>query len=157
MGREKHTGLGMMVAVFVLFIDQLSKWLVMNHLLTPERSFIELAPVFNVVLVWNHGISFGMFAGMGQPLVLIAVSLTVTIVLLRWLTRGTTPWVAGALGCVIGGALGNVIDRLRFDAVADFLDFHLGAYHWPAFNVADSCIFIGVVLLCASSMFMEPQ
>jgi signal peptidase II len=153
--RKKYIGLGLAIALAVLCLDQLTKWLVMDHALSPERPFIEVTSFFNLVLVWNHGISFGMFAGMRQPVILVLVSLLVTAILCKWLYNGTSRLVACALGSVIGGALGNVIDRLRFEAVADFLDFHIANYHWPAFNIADSCIFIGVVLLCVSSMFME--
>ena len=65
--------------------------------------------------------------------------------------RASRVWVAGALGAVIGGAVGNVIDRLRYGAVADFLDFHMGQWHWPAFNLADSAIVLGVAVLVADA------
>jgi signal peptidase II len=100
-------------------------------------------------MVRNHGISFGMFAESHawMPLLLTVLTSLVAIGLAFWLARNDEPVVALALGAIIGGALGNIIDRARTGAVTDFLDFHIGMYHWPAFNVADSAIFIGVVIL----------
>ena len=114
---------------------------------------MEVTSFFNLALVWNYGVSFGMFAVLRQPLMLSGLSVAIICILLIWLTKNLSKLIAVALGLVIGGAIGNIVDRLRFGAVTDFLDFHIGTYHWPAFNIADSCIFIGVVLLCASSMF----
>jgi len=141
--------------VVTLALDQASKWLVMHRLLSPERPGIEVLPFFNIVMVWNQGISFGMLAGHNQPLILSVMSSAIVAVLLVWLFRNRSAQTAVALGFVIGGAVGNILDRLRFGAVADFLDFHMENYHWPAFNVADSAIFIGVVLLCIGSMLTK--
>jgi len=141
------------LALLALALDQFTKWLILSSLGDHNRPDIEITSFFNIVLVHNSGISFGMFAGERQPLLLTAVSVAVVITLLIWLAKNSSKLVAVALGGVIGGAIGNMIDRLRFGAVTDFLDFHLGAYHWPAFNIADTCIFIGVVLLCMGSMF----
>lgn len=148
---------GLLIAGLVIVLDQLSKWLVLAKIAIPPHSNMELLPFFNIVLVWNYGISFGMFAADRQPLLLVLMSAAIVLVLLAWLGRNTSKLQAVALGLVIGGALGNVIDRLRFEAVVDFLDVHLGSYHWPAFNIADSCIFIGVVLLCGGGMFTSPK
>ena len=151
-GRGKYKSLAFFLAIIAVSLDQISKWLILEKILSPERPFIETTSFFNIALVWNYGVSFGMFAGHRQPLLLTCLSILIVGILIVWLTRNTSKLVALALGCVIGGAIGNIIDRLRFGAVTDFLDFHLGNYHWPAFNIADSCIFIGVVLLCISSM-----
>jgi len=137
----------------VLLLDQWSKRLILEQFTSYDHAAIEVTSFFNIVLVWNTGVSFGLFASHRQPLLLTAVSAVIIIMLVIWLMKNTSKLVAASLGCVIGGAVANVIDRLRFGAVTDFLDFHIGAYHWPAFNVADSCIFIGVVLLSVSSMF----
>lgn len=144
---------GLFMAAATLALDQFSKWAMLELVGIEHNPPLELAPFFNIVMVWNHGISFGLFAGQRVPVALVASSLIITCILLGWLYKNASLLTAFALGCVIGGALGNVIDRLRFGAVVDFLDFHIGQYHWPAFNVADSTIFIGVVLLCAGSMF----
>jgi signal peptidase II len=147
----------LLLAVAVLCIDQASKWLVLATLGVPDHKLVEICPGFNLALVWNRGISFGIFASRNQPLILVVMALVITVILLNWLYKNTSRLAALALGCVIGGAIGNVIDRLRFGAVVDFLDVHVGPYHWPAFNIADSAIFIGVVLLCAGSIFTPRQ
>lgn len=154
--RLAHTRLfitALLIAVVIIMFDQLSKWAILEHVLSPERPGIEITSFFNIVMVWNYGVSFGLFAGHRKPLILTAISLAIVLVLLIWLARNHDRLTAWAIGIVIGGAIGNVIDRLRFGAVADFLDFHIGTYHWPAFNIADSAIFIGVVLLVLSGMF----
>ena len=149
----KYRGLAIAFAAMVFTLDQLSKWLILEKILAPDHAYIGITSFFNVALVWNSGVSFGMFAGSRQPLLLTCISALIVAILLIWLYKNSSKLVAVALGCVIGGAVGNMIDRLRFGAVTDFLDFHLGSHHWPAFNIADSSIFIGVVLLCISSMF----
>ena len=115
---------------------------------------IPVLPFFNLVMVWNRGVSFGMFGGGAVPAwALILLSALIVAMLVAWLRQVDNSWAAVAIGLVIGGAVGNVIDRVIHGAVADFLDFHLGGYHWPAFNLADSAITIGVVLLLAESLF----
>ena len=133
--------------------DQLSKyyWLEIVHL--GAVSPVQVTPFFNLVMVWNHGISFGMFSRHDAAYALIALALAIVGFLLWWVRTLQTRNEILAVGLIIGGAMGNVIDRLRFGAVADFFDLHAFDYHWPAFNIADSCIFIGVVLLCWESMF----
>jgi signal peptidase II len=110
---------------------------------------VEVAPFFNLVLVWNTGVSFGMLAGAGgsSPWILVGLALLIAGVVAVWLARERRTLPRVALWLVLAGALGNVIDRVRFGAVVDFLDFHLAGYHWPAFNVADSAIVIGAGLL----------
>lgn len=151
--RHKHLFFGLFIAALALMLDQLSKWILLEKVGMLTRPPMEITPFFNLAMVWNRGISFGMFSDYNQPFILIFLSLAITAVLLKWLHKADSRFLAAALGITIGGALGNVVDRLRFGAVADFFDFHLMGYHWPAFNVADSCIFIGVVILCLESMF----
>ena len=144
--------------LLVIALDQWSKWLILESiLLPPDHNPVQVAPFFNIVLVWNYGISFGIFAGHRQPLLLVIMSAAIIAILLLWLAKNTSTFTACALGFIMGGAIGNVIDRLRFGAVVDFLDFHIDNYHWPAFNIADSCIFIGVVVLCSLSMLTPTQ
>jgi len=147
--------LSLLLAGDVLLLDRLSKWLLLGIIPSPSHPPIELTPFFNLAMVWNHGISFGLFASHHHPFFIIMPLLLIIAILLIWLYKNSSPRVACALGFVIGGAISNIIDRLRFGAVADFFDAHIGHYHWPAFNIADSAIFIGVVLLCLSSMFTE--
>ncbi len=137
--------LGAAAAAVVLVLDQLSKWWVITKLMTPPRA-IEVSPYFNLVMWWNKGVTFGLFAsapGWGRW-ALVVLALVITVVLVIWLLKVNHKIPALGIGLVIGGAVGNVIDRIRFGAVADFLDFHVGALHWPAFNLADSTITIGV-------------
>lgn len=147
---------GIVIAALVAAIDQASKWWMLVVLDIANRPPIEVTGFFNLVMVWNHGISFGMLADERQPLILILLALAIVAVLLRWLAKENNRWLAIGIGFVIGGAMGNVIDRVRFGAVADFFDFHVMGAHWPAFNVADSAIFMGVVVLCIQSM-IEPR
>ena len=149
-GKYRPMVLSLAVGAFVL--DQLSKRLVLEFFFNRSQPVVEVFPFFNLVIVWNHGVSFGMLAALRQPIVLAIVSTVIVGILLVWAHNNASKLVAVALGLVIGGAAGNMFDRLRFGAVTDFLDFFVGPYHWPAFNIADSTIFIGVVLLCISSM-----
>lgn len=146
--------LSLLLAVDMLVIDQISKWLVLAHM--GQHEVIRVAPFFNIALVMNSGISFGMFAGDYTPAIWVALSAAIISVLLVWLWRNHTRLAAVGLGLIIGGAGGNVVDRLRYAAVVDFLDFHAGKWHWPAFNAADSAICIGVAVLALSSM-LEPS
>ena len=129
----------------MLVADQLTKHLVLTRLDGP----IEVTGFFNLVLVWNPGISFGMLGRLGAwgPWLLIGFAVAIAVALAFWLLRESRPLTRLALGLVLGGAIGNAIDRLRFGAVVDFLDFHALGYHWPAFNVSDSSIVVGAGLL----------
>lgn len=164
--RRRMMRIGFGVALIAMLLDQISKWWILERALpcltgpsgpdclirTPP---IEVTGFFNLVMAWNRGVSFGMFAHEAaiMPYVLIAVALAITAFLVVWLRRTDRVFQAVCIGLVIGGALGNVIDRFRFGAVADFLDFHVAGWHWPAFNVADSCIVVGVVLLVLDGLF----
>jgi signal peptidase II len=143
---------GLAIAGLVVVLDQLSKWAILILL----HRAIALTPFFNLVVVWNRGVSFGMFDSAGRlgPWVLTGLALAVVVLLLGWLRRVDHLLTAAGLGLIIGGAMGNVIDRVRFGAVVDFLDFHALGWHWPAFNVADSAIFIGAVLLLVDGLLM---
>lgn len=149
--------LGLALAAAVLVADQVVKaW--MLGLLGPAPNAIAITPFFNLVSVWNYGISFGLFnvGSAAAAYILVALALAIAGALAAWLRRTDRGLVAAALGLVIGGALGNIVDRLRFGAVFDFLDFHLWGWHWPAFNVADSAISVGVVLLLIDALFARP-
>ena len=136
--------LGLAIAFAVLLADQLSKlWLL--ELLDQHAGEITLLPFFNLVMVWNKGISFGLFgaADLGPwPFVVLSGAIVAGLVI--WLWRIDQRLLSLAVGAVIGGAVGNMVDRIRFGAVADFFDLHILGYHWPAFNIADSAIVIGV-------------
>ena len=149
--------LGLAIAVVALALDQVTKFFFYGLLVESGRRAIEVLPFFNLVTVWNYGISFGLFndGSAGASVIFVVLALAIVVALLLWLRSAGHPLVATALGLVIGGAIGNVVDRLRFGAVFDFLDFHVAGWHWPAFNVADSAISIGVVLLCIDALFLS--
>ncbi|MES3029699.1 MAG: signal peptidase II [Pseudomonadota bacterium] len=145
------------LALFVIIADQLSKhWILFVYDL-PSRFSVPIAGPFSLTMVWNRGVSFGLFRADADLVrwLLSAFSIIVAIVLAVWARKTERPFMAIGLGLVIGGAIGNVIDRIRFGAVADFLDFQrLGFFPW-VFNVADSAITIGVVFLLLDSMRKE--
>lgn len=140
--------LGIIAALTVVALDQLSKALVYGYL-TEHGSVIAMTGFFNLVTAWNKGVSFSMFNNLGNygVYILSAFALVVVCFLCYWLKKEESRFMQLALGFVIGGAIGNVIDRVRLGAVFDFLDFYVSGYHWPAFNVADSFICIGAFLI----------
>ncbi len=144
-----------LTALMILLVDQVSKYVVIAHMAEQSTPYY-VTPFFDMVMVWNRGMSFGMLGQQGATRWLfIAVALIIIGFLVRWLNQVSSRLTACGIGLVIGGAIGNVIDRLRFGAVADFLSFHAGPYYWPAFNIADSAICIGVALLCVESMLVK--
>jgi len=149
---------GLALAAVVIALDQVTKWWILTRVMTPPR-VIEITSYFNLVMTWNRGVSFGMFNNDASwnlwllPLLVLVIS----GMLLVWLARAGRPVLALGLGGILGGAIGNLIDRLRFGAVADFLDFHVWGFHWPAFNVADAAITIGVTVLIAESLFGQRE
>ncbi len=147
--RQSHFGLGLTIAGLVVVLDQLTKWWILEYVMQPIPHVVEVTPFFNLVLAWNQGVSFGMFSNETaiMPYILSAVALAIVVVLLGWLRSADRVLVALSIGMVIGGAIGNIVDRLRFGAVTDFLDFHAFGWHFWAFNVADAGISVGVVLL----------
>lgn len=137
------------VALATLLLDQLVKWLMLAVVDIAARQELVVTSFFKLVMVWNYGISFGLLAHPGTyvPWFLKGVAFLIVGVVAYFAIRSHSAWERGAYGMIIGGALGNVVDRFRFGAVADFFSFHIGAYAWPAFNVADAAIFCGVALL----------
>jgi signal peptidase II len=139
--------------VVAFAVDVVTKWLILNIAMGSSRA-IEVAPFFNLALGFNTGVSFGMFRDLflERPLLLAGIKLIIVAGLLVWAMRTKSRLETMSLGLIAGGATGNVVDRLRQGAVTDFLDFHIGGWHWPTFNMADVTIFIGVFLLIASSL-----
>ncbi len=144
------------VAAVVILLDQLTKWLILDVVMQPPR-VIEVTGFFNLVLTFNTGVSFGLFSSesLVMPWVLSGLALVIVAFLLIWLRRHPRSLAAWSIGLIVGGAIGNVVDRVRFAAVVDFLDFHVAGWHWPAFNVADSGIVIGVGLLLIDGLFLD--
>jgi signal peptidase II len=146
---------GPLLALAILTIDQFTKWLALTSL--DPYQFREVTSFFNLVLVWNRGVSFGMLNTLGDygPWLLTLLAGGIGAFLIVWLMRETRPVTRLALWLVLAGAVGNAIDRVRFGAVVDFLDFHAFGYHWPAFNVADSAIVIGAGLILLDSLVLS--
>ncbi len=154
---------GLTISALVFVADQISKWLVLSVLhFSPVGclqggfgcGFIELTPFFDLQMVWNRGVSFGLLRA-NEDLArwgLVALSFVISGVFYWWLRGAERKLTATALGLVIGGALGNVVDRIRFGAVADFLDFNGLWFPW-VFNVADAAITVGAILLAVDMVF----
>lgn len=152
------TRLGLLTALVVLILDQATKWIMLIWVMQPPR-VIPVLPFFNLVSAWNRGVSFGMFDSDSawSGWVLSALALAIVGFLFNWLRKSDTRLVALAIGLIIGGAIGNVVDRAVHGAVFDFLDVFVGRYHWPAFNAADSGITIGAVILVLDSLFAKSE
>lgn len=162
--RAGRLGLGLVVAALVLIADQASKWAILAAMRPPGEAAtpftgtgpINVAPVLDFVLVWNRGVSFGVgnTPSLWSTIGFAAVAVVIVLFLLVWMARAQHALLGLALGLVVGGALGNLADRLRFGAVVDFLSVHVGGFDWwPAFNLADSAIVVGAVLLAIDSLF----
>jgi len=171
--------LGAALIPAIVAADQLSKWAITEKVLrplseeggmpvplaawlaqAPERlgpANRPLLPFFDFNMVWNPGISFGFLTSgpVQGPMVLTVLSLLICVFFGIWLVRSAYRFEAAALALVIGGAIGNIIDRLRFGAVADFFHVFYGSWSFPAFNVADSAITVGVAMLLIHGLFLS--
>ncbi|GAB5387483.1 MAG: signal peptidase II [Alphaproteobacteria bacterium] len=149
------------LASVIVIADQISKYAVMDWLGHDETAQITLTPFLKVVWVWNRGMSFGMFNSADAPewqaMIFIALAVVISGFLIWWLKDQTTKGTAIAIGAVIGGAFGNVIDRILLPGVFDFVHLHVGDYAWPAFNLADACICLGALTLFFLSIRPAPQ
>ncbi len=175
---KRKRALWLSIAGIIIALDQLSKWYVTEIFLRPRfmagesvdlinwyintpsplrGGGIYMTSFFNLVMAWNTGVSFSMFSGQGfyTWLFLIIVALGITCGFLYWMWNEKRHMFGICYALVIGGALGNVIDRIRFGAVIDFLDFHVFGHHWPAFNVADMAVVTGISLLIIVSLFFD--
>lgn len=155
---------GLILAAIIMVLDQISKYWVVETLMRPEGvvttpfhtyTRMEVLPFFDLVMAWNRGVSFGIFNNDGRwnAVALSVLSVVIAIGLVAWMRKAQSRMVVLALGGIVGGALGNVIDRVRWGAVADFLDVHVMGYHWPAFNLADSAISVGAAVLILDALF----
>lgn len=154
----KHRGvflLGVGVALCVLAADQVSKWWVVSVLRLNARPPLVLLPVLDLRLVSNRGITFGWLgqSRLAGPLLLAVIALAIVVALGVWLSRTERPLVGVAIGAIVGGAVGNVADRLRLGFVVDFIQVHAFAWSWYVFNVADAAIVCGVGVLLLDGLF----
>ena len=154
---------GLILAALIFALDQLTKVFFLfgldfikslSHL--PVEP-IEIFPFFNIVMVWNPGISYGLFQAESefQRWLLVVFSLGVVTLLIWWLRGIKDLRLAQAIGLIIGGAVGNVIDRIAYGKVADFFHLHAFGYSWYVFNVADTAIVFGVILMAADLLLVE--
>lgn len=154
--------LKILVGIFgIVLIDQITKGILL-YLITgavfPIGPAWTVVPVpylmrhvtnfFNIVFTWNPGTAFSLFRTMGDktPIVMTLVTAAIIGFILYYLVRRAKKYEVVPLTLIVGGAIGNLVDRVRFGAVVDFLDFHIGGWHWPSFNVADIFITVGVLL-----------
>jgi len=154
-----HTLYWLALSLGLVVIDQITKRLVENHMLVFE--VIPLAPSLNLTLAYNYGAAFSFLADQGgwQRWLFVALAVGVTGVLTGWLNRAKSDETLSAAGlaCIIGGAVGNLIDRIWIGRVVDFIDVYYDKWHWPTFNLADSAITLGVALLLLDSLRSKPS
>ena len=138
---------GLLIAAVVLVLDQATKYLVLYGLDLAARRAIYVTPFFDLVLAMNKGISYGLFPQEGEigRWTLFAIKIAASVLFFFWLTRVPSKLAAAALGLLIGGAIGNAIDRAVQGAVVDFVSLHAGSFRWYVFNLADAAIVAGVV------------
>jgi signal peptidase II len=149
--------LGLSMALITLVLDQATKLYTLFAFDLPVKEPVALTPFVNLIVVWNHGISYGLFqqnTELGRW-ALIVVSILAAIGLTYWIRRTSARLLAASLGLIVGGAIGNVIDRLAYGAVFDFIELHAGTWSWYVFNVADAAIVAGVVGLLYDSFILE--
>jgi len=150
-----YSPLGLIVALVTLLVDQGNKaWMLYVYDIGAKQT-VTLSPFFDLVLVWNKGISYGLLpqdTAAGR-FGLIAFAAVASLALIVWLSRITTPLTAVAIGLIVGGAVGNAIDRAVYGAVADFFAFHAFGFEWYVFNIADVAIVAGVIGLLYDSIF----
>ncbi len=159
---------GLVVAMVALLADQITKYVMVDIVMRPEgitgapyftSKVIEILPVFQLRMAWNTGISFSLFDS-GTPLtiaMLLIVQSLIMAAVIWYMWQMDRRWMQAACGFIIGGGLGNIIDRVTMGAVADFLHFYWGDWHFPTFNIADTCITIGVIMWLLDAFVVHPQ
>jgi signal peptidase II len=149
---------GYLVAAVITVTDQISKFWIIDLIQLPRRGQIELLPILNFTWVENRGVSLGMLTASSdtQRWLLVALTAAIAIGVAIWIGRERRRWDVFALGLVLGGAIGNIADRIRFGYVADFIDLHIGGFQpFLVFNVADAAITIGVVILVLRAFLLR--
>ncbi|MEH6629964.1 MAG: signal peptidase II [Halopseudomonas aestusnigri] len=154
----------LILALVIAGLDQASKWFILLEVMDPPR-VIEVTGFFNLVLTYNTGVSFGLFGSESEwrPFILSGVAVAIVTGLFVWLSKEPTKMIALSVGLISGGAIGNVIDRFVHIGVLDFLSFSISWLPmrmfnpWPAFNLADSIIFVGVLVLLYDGLFLTPS
>ncbi len=144
-----------MIVILLLMVDQFSKLIIEWYFLsTPIHTSVAITSFLNIVFVYNRGISFGLFHN-GNALTSVVVFMLIisaVIFVFIWLLKAKNTTERFALASILGGALGNIVDRIFRDGVVDFIDFYVQGWHWPAFNCADAFIFIGAAVIIATNI-----
>ena len=156
----RKASLGFAVAALVFFLEQITKWVVLGPLDLRNVGLIELMPFFDLRYTENHGISLGLFQATSDAMrwVLVALTSAIAVGVGWWITREEKPGDQIALGMVLGGALGNILDRVRHGYVVDFADLHFGEFRpFFIFNVADAAISIGVAILLLRAFLVKER
>lgn len=146
----KRTAYILLIVLSVIILDQITKYLIATYL-SPFDS-IEVFPFLHIVNVRNTGAAFGSFRNVGS-IFFIIISVIATIFVISLLVKRTYNYAG--LSLVLGGAIGNLIDRVLYGKVVDFIDFSVGSFHWPAFNVADSSLTIGIAVIVLTSLMKK--
>jgi signal peptidase II len=138
------------IVLSVIALDQITKFLIIGYL--PLFGSIEIFPFLHIVNIRNTGAAFGMFKSLGSSF-FIGISVIAIIFVINLLIRNI--YNSLGLSLVLGGAIGNLIDRILYGKVVDFIDFSIGSYHWPSFNVADSALTVGIILILLTSVLKK--
>jgi signal peptidase II len=157
---KKYRRIGLIIALLIFFLDQASKFVVMQLLQLPVRGQIELMPFFNLTWAQNYGVSMGFLTASTdfQRWALVTLTGLIGIAVFIWMNKEKAKWDIVALGMILGGAMGNIVDRARLGYVADFADLHVGDFRpFLIFNLADACISIGVVILLARALLIREK
>jgi signal peptidase II len=155
--RSPHLRFGLLVAAFAFILDQVAKWVIINPLSLEPKGVIEILSFFDLRWAENCGISLSMFANCNDTTrwTLVAVTGVVAGAVGFWMTREQAKGDVIALAMILGGALGNIVDRVRYGYVVDYADLHFGEFRpFMIFNVADACITLGVLLLVARALLL---
>ncbi|ATW02394.1 signal peptidase II [Sphingorhabdus sp. YGSMI21] len=157
---KNYRRIGLVIAFLIFILDQASKFVVMQLLQLPARGQIELIPFFNLTWAENYGVSMGFLTASSdfQRWALVALTGLIGFAVFIWMNREKAKWDIFALAMVLGGAMGNIVDRARLGYVADFADLHIGEFRpFLIFNLADACISIGVVILLARALLIREK
>jgi signal peptidase II len=150
---------GLLIALATLALDQVSKLGLLFFYDLPVKEPVVVAPFLDLMVVWNRGISYGLFqqhTELGRW-VLLGISVAAAVGLSLWMARTPSRFLAASLGLIVGGAVGNAIDRLAYGAVFDFVHFHIGQFSWYVFNIADAAIVAGVIGLIYDSLVLDKR
>jgi signal peptidase II len=152
------SALGVATAVIVFALDQAHKYWMLEIYRIADRGRVQITSFFDLVMAWNKGVSYGLFAQHSTTgrIVLIALSLVAVAALVIWMANSLTRLAALSIGLIVGGALGNLTDRIVHGAVADFFHFHYAGFSWYIFNIADVAIVAGVIGLILE-WIVEPR